>query len=323
MVTTGNWSKASLPSQVKPKYGVTAVTCTNIMLNKTKDDLLKELEETKRQLAEVQERAEATGAATNPAEAMMKEFLAMMKMQQKKADAQRRAQREAEEAERMHLLDKIDKLVGELVDTEKRAADTNSREPKPITPPRLEPETSVPKSKAWRNDWGDNAYKCKVEMSLDEQHRSSLTVEMQGAQDERIGEDPEKGPNSLLDDIKKYKKRNMSDNMIENEDESIDSYLPAVQQLAQDSPLTKGDCPDYRIKCLDHRLAECWISGINKEARMELLREQTFLNKDKVVAVSRTWESAFTVNYRAKKPPDPQRMPPTQGRRESEGVLRT
>ncbi len=271
------------------------------MPNKTKDDLQKELEETKRQLAELEAKAGATGTATTPAEAMMKEFFMMMQQQQRAAEEDRNVL--------MKQINKqqgqIDQLMVELVDSKKKSADTTHRGPKPVPPPKLDPETTVAKFKAWRKAWDDYAHMCKVDkMSLEEQQaffRSSLTLEMRDILEERIGVDPRKGPNNLLDDIEKYirKKRSVVldmvelDNRIQKEGESFDSYLVAIQQLAQDADLTSGHCADCKLKCLDRQLAGRLISGIrDDETRTKLLEEETFPSKDKVVDICSAKESA-------------------------------
>ncbi len=135
----------------------------------TKGELEQQLEEAQRQLREAQEGAGATGTDST-ASSMMMQFFAMMREQQERTEDQIRAQREAAEKDRNLLLGQIDKLMGELVDAKKRrTSDTTSRTPKPVPPPKLLPDITVAKLKAWRKAWNDYAHICRLDkMDLDE-----------------------------------------------------------------------------------------------------------------------------------------------------------
>ncbi len=303
------------------------------MPNKTKDEVLQELAETKRELAEARAAAGvsagASAAETSP-DVMMKEFFNLMKAQQataeaqikaqqESADAQIKAQREANKAmqataeeDRKALLNQINKQQGQidvlmtkLVSDNKKKVNTSSSGPKPVPPPKLQPETSVAKLKAWRKQWDDYAYMCKMDqMELEQQQalfRSSLTVDMRDVLEERIGVNDKDTPNEILDAIEKFvrKKRNVVLDIVEFENrkqksgENFDSYLVAVQQLASDADLTHGHCDACKVKCLDRRLAGRLISGIlNEGTRTKLLEEEQFPSREKVVEICSARESA-------------------------------
>ncbi len=213
----------------------------------TKDELVKELEDIKRELAEAKSsQSGATGSADTSASSggMMKDFLTMMQAQQQAAEAQRhaaeaqmKAQQQAAEDDRKFLLDKIDKLMGELVDSKKTSASTSTRGPKPVAPPKLEPETSVSKFKAWRKAWDDYARMCKLnDLPLEEQQvllRSCLSLAMRDVLEERIGVDSKQVPDEILDNIEKFisKKRSVVldmvafDNRKQKEGETLTAIL--------------------------------------------------------------------------------------------------
>ncbi len=171
----------------------------------------------------------------------------------------------------------------------------------------MEPETTVAKFKAWRKAWDNYARMCNLEkMSLEEQQahfRSSLTLDMRDVLEDRIGADKRKGPNDLLDDIEKDIRNKRSvildivefDRRTQKTNEGFDSYLVAVQQLAQDADLTNGRCANenYKVKCLDRRLAGCLISGMQDDStRTKLLEEETFPSKEKVIEICSARETA-------------------------------
>ncbi len=305
----------------------------------TKDEVVKELEDTKRKLAAMEaNQAGASSPAGTPAssDGMMKEFLTMMKAQQQATEAQMKAQQQATEAQmkaqqqaneaqmkaqqhaaeedRKFLLDRIDELMGELVDSKKKSASTSSRGPKPVAPPKLEPETSVSKFKAWRKAWDDYARMCKLnDLPLEEQQvllRSCLSLAMRDVLEERIGVDSKQVPDEILDDIEKFirKKRSVVldmvafDNRKQKEGENFDSYLVAVQQLAQDADVAHDHCKACKIKCLDRRLAGRLISGIRDEkTRTKLLEEEKFPSRDKVVLPTPNSITKFSILKKAKK----------------------
>ncbi len=293
------------------------------MPNPTKGDLAQELAETKQKLADLEALQSGAGAAVTAgttADTMMKQFMTMMKAQQEAAEAQVRAQREAAEAQQKAAEDdrkvllnqmnkqasQIDALMKELVDTKRRnATENSSRGPKPVAPAKLLPEMSVSKFKAWRKAWDDYAHMCRVDkMQLEEQQalfRTTLSLEMRDVLEERIGVDPQHGPEKILDEIEKFirKKRSVVLDMVEfdrrtqHTDENFDAYLVAVQQLAADADLTHGHCNECKVKCLDRRLAGRLISGIRDEkTRTKLLEEEKFPSRDKVVEICCARESA-------------------------------
>ncbi len=266
----------------------------------TKDEVVKELEDTKRKLAaaEASQAGASTSADTTSTDAMMKEFLFMMK-----------AQQQAAEEDRKFLLGRIDKLMGELVDSKKKSASTSTRGPKAVPPPKLEPETSVSKFKAWRKAWDDYAQMCKLnDLTLEEQQvllRSCLSLAMRDVLEECIGVNPKQVPDEILDDIGKFirKKRSVVldmvafDNRKQKEGENFDSYLVAVQQLAQDADVAHDHCKACKMKCLDRRLAGRLISGIRDDkTRTKLMEEEKFPSRDKVVELCSARESAWQNN---------------------------
>ncbi len=110
------------------------------------------------------------------------------------------------------------------------------------------------------------------------------------------------GPEEMLSRIENHirKKRNVVldmvdfDYRVQRTNEDIDSYLVAIQQLAQDANLVDDHCDECRIKCLDRRLAVRLISGIqDKGAKEKLFREGCIPSKERVVEICSSRENAI------------------------------
>ncbi len=84
------------------------------------------------------------------------------------------------------------------------------------------------------------------------------------------------------------------DHREQNEGEDFDTYLIAIQQLAQDADLAADHCHECKTKCIDRRLAARIISGIMDDStRTKLLRETEFPSKDRVVSICSSHETAM------------------------------
>ncbi len=292
-----------------------------------KDDLAKQLAETEAKLAAALEANPAAKPTEPSSDFMMKQFMAALQVQKDAAEAQRqtaiiqlKAQQEAADAAREvadaqlkaakdhgeRLEGKLNALMEELVDARRKGTPANTPSRLKVTPPpKLGIEMSVAKLKAWRKAWEDYAEMVKVsEMSLGEQQslfRSLLSLDMRDVLEERIGVKKDQKPEDILDDIEAFirKKRSVLldmcafDNRKQKAGENFDSYLVAIQQLAQDADLTFEHCDQCKVKCLDRRLAGRIISGIQDErTRTKLLEEEKFPSKDRVVEICAARESA-------------------------------
>ncbi len=285
----------------------------------TKDELSQELAATEERLAELK-----SLAGMDSSEKMMRQFMVMLKSQQDVAAMQLKAQQDAANAQReiadaqlkqakedSNLLrGQLEALMDELVDTKRQSTTGNPANRFKLSPPeKLTPETSVAKLKAWRKAWTDYASMCKVdEMKIEEQQalfRSSLSIDMRNVLEERIGVKEDQKPEEILDEIERFirKKRNVLLDIVQFENrkqkngEDLDSYVVAIQQLASDANLVCDHCPDYRVKCLDRRLAARLISGIvDERTRTKLLEEEKFPSKDRVVEICSARESARSNN---------------------------
>ncbi len=272
----------------------------------------------------------------SPSEVMMKQFMAMFKAQQDATQAQLQVQKEAAQLQlkaqieaanaakevadaqlksakedRDLLKGQLNALMDELVDAKRKGTPANNTPSrlKVTPPPKLGTEMSVAKLKAWRKAWEDYAEMVKVsEMSLGEQQslfRSLLSLDMRDVLEERIGVKKDHKPEDILDDIEAFirKKRSVLldmcafDNRKQKTGENFDSYLVAIQQLAQDADLTFEHCDQCKVKCLDRRLAGRIISGIlDERTRTKLLEEEKFPSKDRVVEICAARESARSNN---------------------------
>ncbi len=164
---------------------------------------------------------------------------------------------------------------------------------------------NVAQLKTWKKAWSDYSQMCHIpEMDLEKQQaifRSALSLQMRDILEERIGMDDDEGPDDLLEKIEKHirNKRSVVLDMVafdqreQKEGEDLDSYLVAIQQLAQDADLVAKHCPECSRNCLDRRLATRLISGIRDEgAREKLFRESEIPTKDYVVKVCSSRENA-------------------------------
>ncbi len=245
---------------------------------------------------------------------------AQLQVQKEAAELNLKAQKEAANAARevadaqlmaakdhgVRLEGQLNALMEELVDAKRKNATANTPSRLKVTPPpKLGTELSVAKLKAWRKAWEDYAEMVKVsEMSLGEQQslfRSLLSLDMRDVLEERIGVKKDQKPEDILDDIEAFirKKRSVLldmcafDNRKQKTGENFDSYLVAIQQLAQDADLTFEHCDQCKVKCLDRRLAGRLISGIlDERTRTKLLEEEKFPSKDRVVEICAARESA-------------------------------
>ena len=79
------------------------------------------------------------------------------------------------------------------------------------------------------------------------------------------------------------------------EGEDFETFLVAIRQIAENSDLCEGHCPDCTKTCTGLRIATKRVSGIKdaetRTKRLALKVEE--FNVDKVVDVCRTEESAY------------------------------
>ncbi len=197
----------------------------------------------------------------------------------------------------------IDDLKTQLTNVEKSKGPSSG--PKPVAPPKLQPDFTIAKLKSWRKAWEDYAQMCKLsEMPHERQVatlRGTFSLQMRNIMDEVIGVDDADSPDELLAKIEGYirKKRSVMLDMVEFDNrkqkasEDFDSYLVAVKQLADDADLVADHCDRCKVNCLDRRMAARLISGVHdEETRTKLLEEDKFPTQTNVIEICRSRESA-------------------------------